>query len=238
MFKPHESIISAYAIIRRIFKRRWPIGTNTFHRNHLFNTILKLNLIWRNLDMLFSSHVNTSSQTAFLITSRMVSEYDRKSLELKFCNSERIISSTCVKCFNQITEKGYIAYLNKLRAHFEDYVALENLFEHLNKLINFLIFIMKFCEFDIIIVKDVLQYDLYEKHRSDDMLQQKTLFYYSKILVDNDYFTLRKNQNLILLFFGVLKEGDFSTQKQLNMKSYLYFSIHFTKLFKNIFWVS
>ena len=91
---------------------------------------------WRNLDMLFSSLVNTSSQTAFLITLRMASEYGPKNLELKFCNSEMnvmnqsqtqsvenytnvfaelkyFVNPICVKCFNQITEKGYITYLNK-----------------------------------------------------------------------------------------------------------------------------
>lgn len=113
---------------------------------------------WRNLDMLFSSPVNISSQTAFLIRLRMAPEYGRKHLEMKFCNStnqsqtrnvkndtdvkflaelKSFINSICVKCFNQITEKGYVAYLNQLIAYFEGDGALENLFEHLNTQINF-----------------------------------------------------------------------------------------------------
>ncbi|KAK1134380.1 hypothetical protein K0M31_012151 [Melipona bicolor] len=117
---------------------------------------------WRNLNTLFTSPVNISSQTAFLITLRMGSEHGRKNLEMKLCNSgenimnqsqtqnvendtdvkflaelKTFVNSICVKCFNQITEKGYITYLNKLIAHFEGDHAFENLFELLNAQMNF-----------------------------------------------------------------------------------------------------
>ena len=114
---------------------------------------------WRNLHMLFISPINISSQTAFLITLKIVSEYGRKNLEMKFCNSEKnvmnqsqtqslenytdvkffaelnyFVNSICVICF--ITEKRYITYLNKLIAYFENDDALENLFELLKTQIN------------------------------------------------------------------------------------------------------
>ena len=123
---------------------------------------------WRNLDVLFSSPVNTNTQTAFIITLKMACGYGCKNLEMKFCNSEEniinqsqpqnvekdtnvkfldelenFINSICVKCFNQITEEGYITYLNKLIAYFEGDDAFENLFKLLNTKINFFNFYNK-----------------------------------------------------------------------------------------------
>ena len=48
-----------------------------------------------------------------------------------------------MKCFNQITEEGYITYLNKLIAYFEGDDAFENLFKLLNTKINFFNFYNK-----------------------------------------------------------------------------------------------
>ena len=136
------------------------------HNKDYKSYICLMEEFWRNLDILFTSLINITSQTAFLFTLSIASDkYCRKNLEMKFCNSEEniinqsqtqnvendidvefltelknFVNSTCVKCFNQIIEKGekgYITYLNKLITSFESDDAFKNLFEHLNTQINF-----------------------------------------------------------------------------------------------------
>ena len=62
--------------------------------------------------MPFSFPVNTSSQTAFLITLRMTSEYGRKSLELKFYNSEKnVMNQSQTQSVENYTDVKFLAEL-------------------------------------------------------------------------------------------------------------------------------
>ncbi|KOX68013.1 hypothetical protein WN51_08144, partial [Melipona quadrifasciata] len=108
--------------------RYW--SKNRYNKNYKSNIYL-VEEFWQYPNMLFTSPVNISTQTAFLVTLRMCSVYDRLNLEMKFRNSEEnIMNETqtlnvendtdviflaefinfvkfiCVKCFNQITQKG------------------------------------------------------------------------------------------------------------------------------------
>ena len=84
---------------------------NRYNKDYKFYICL-MEEFWRNLDMPFSFPVNTSSQTAFLITLRMISEYGRKSLELKFYNSEKnVMNQSQTQSVENYTDVKFLAEL-------------------------------------------------------------------------------------------------------------------------------